>query len=153
MKHKTEVSKKLKEIISRTYDSITAYSTICNDLENTEIHLVCKDIVSQKKNFVVELSAQLASRGEEIVNETNYKEYLVRPWIDSMNPDGFCDKGLIDQCVRAEWNASDDYDDLLIKEIEMGSDLYRIATDQRSMINQSLRKLEMLNKGINIDAE
>lgn len=150
MQHKTEVSKKLKEIISRTYDSITIYSIICEELENAEIHLVCTDIISQKKNFVGELSAQLASMGEESINESNYHDFLVRPWIDSVNPDGFCDKGLIDQCVRAEWNASDDYDELLIKEMEVGSELYKIATNQRSMINQSLRKLEMLNKGIDI---
>ena len=79
MLHKSEVSKKLKEIISRTYDSIFTYSSICEELENGEIHLVCKDIVSQKKNFVSELSAQLASMGEGVVNEKNYAVTLVRP--------------------------------------------------------------------------
>ena len=151
MPHKAEGSKKLKEIVSRTYDSITVYSTICKDLENHEIHLVCKDIVSQKKKFVMELSSQLANMGDEVINENNYNETLVRSWITPINTSVISDKNLIDQCIKAEWNASEDYDDLLTKEIEVGSDLYKVATSHRSMINQSLRKLEMLHKGINVN--
>ncbi len=151
MNNKVDVSKKISQIVSKTYDAIAIYTSICEDILNSEIQQVCKDIVSQKKQFVSELSAQHAKIGGKIVDENNYKELLTRPWVELVPSSSMKDKELIDHCITAEWNASDDYDDLLIKGIEVGSDLYKVATSHRSMINQSLRKLEMLNKGISVD--
>lgn len=150
MKDNREVSGKIIEIISRTYDAIAVYSSICEDIVNSEINLICKDIVSQKKQFVNELSAQLGKLGGKMVDEKNYKEVLVRPWVELTASSNLSDRLFIDKCIDAEWKTSKDYDDLLIKEIEVGSDLYKVATTHRAMINQSLRKLEMLHKGMNV---
>lgn len=145
MENNKQLINKLNGLLSRTYDAILGYKNAADNVKNAELKAFFLEQAEQRRKFAADITIEITNYGGEPINEGTFEGTVHRAWMDiSAALASNKEEDVIEECVRGEWSATEEYDDLLEKDVVLGSKIHQVITYQKVNVNLTLQKLEML---------
>ena len=136
----------LNELLERNYDAEKGYKKAAEDTKNPALKDFFRDYASQRYSFGHELKEEIRRLGGEPDKGTSTASNLHRTWIDiktAFSSDK--DEAVVEECIRGEKNALDDYEDVLKKsELPMGS--REVIQRQHDKIQAAVNRLNQIER-------
>ncbi len=142
-----DITNELNEVLTRNYDAIEGYRNAAANIESPSLQSFFNDQAIERTKFAVELSSEIILLGEQPVSEGSLKASAHRTWMDIKSALAANDKKtVIEECIRGEETACEDYEDILTKPLVAGSNLRTVLNNHKRQIQQSISHLKSIEK-------
>lgn len=138
---------RLDQVLVRSFDSIKGYKFAAGEVDSLSLKAFFNDQIADRNKFARELSEIIKGYGGEPSTEGSFKGQAHRMWMDvkSIVSDG-SDESILQECIRGEEKASEDYDDLLKMELPIDTRIRTLITEHKMQINQAIQRLNALER-------
>ncbi|RYY62312.1 MAG: PA2169 family four-helix-bundle protein [Chitinophagaceae bacterium] len=130
----------LNDLIQINNDRIAGYERADNETESKDADLkaLFRDMASESRKYVSELSAQVAGSGETPTDSTTAKGKIYRAWMDiKATFTGKDRKAILASCEFGEDAAQKAYDQALKTEAELPTEIRQLIMDQKTSLRKS----------------
>lgn len=149
MSYSDKMGEKLNELLEKNYDAEAGYKNAAEKVENSALknYLLSRAQVSRAQDrydFGHELKAELKTFGQEPEKGTSLAGDAHRLWMDlktALTSDK--DEAVLEEAIRGERAAVDEYDEIL-KEESLPSSTKSIITAQRNSVKNALNEAKAL---------
>ena len=149
MSYSDKMGEKLNELLEKNYDAEAGYKNAAEKVENSALknYLLSRAQVSRAQDrydFGHELKAELKTFGQEPEKGTSLAGDAHRLWMDlktALTSDK--DEAVLEEAIRGERAAVDEYDEIL-KEESLPSSTKSIITAQRTSVKNALNEAPAL---------
>lgn len=136
----------LNDLLERNYDAEKGYKKAAEDAKSPVLKEFFRDYASQRYTFGHELKDEIRRLGGDPEKSTSTASNLHRTWIDiktALSSDK--DETVVEECIRGEKAALDDYEDVLKKsELSMGS--REVIQRQHDQIQAAVNRLNQIER-------
>jgi uncharacterized protein (TIGR02284 family) len=147
MRSHTVYDDDLKDVIKRNLDAVKGYEKAADKVQHAELAKAFRDQASQRRQFALELQGQTHVLDDSMVNDIkdgSFKGDMHRTWMDiktALSSDK--DEALVEECIRGEKAALEDYDDLL-EEKEITGPERTLIMEQRNTVEACIQDLKRI---------
>ena len=141
-----EVVNLLNDLLERNYDAEKGYKKAAEDAKNPVMKDFFRDYASQRYTFGHELKDEIRRLGGEPEKGTSTTSNLHRTWIDiktALSSDK--DETVVEECIRGEKAALDDYEDVLRKS-ELPVSSREVVQRQHDKIQAAVNRLNQIER-------
>ena len=152
MSYSDKMGEKLNELLEKNYDAEAGYKNAAEKVENSALKNYLLSRAQDRYDFGHELKAELKTFGQEPEKGTSLAGDAHRLWMDlktALTSDK--DEAVLEEAIRGERAAVDEYDEIL-KEESLPSSTKSIITAQRNSVKNALneaKRLKYLHKNRN----
>ena len=136
----------LNDLLERNYDAEKGYKKAAEDAKSPVLKEFFRDYAGQRYTFGHELKEEIKRLGGEPDKGTSATGTLHRTWIDiktALSTDK--DETVVEECIRGEKAALDDYEDVLKKsELSMAS--REVIQRQHDKIQSAVNRLNQIER-------
>lgn len=135
----------LNDLLTRNYDAKKGYVEAGNDVSSGTLRKWLFENAEHRQVFIADLELEIKMLGSTPDSGSSFLGRLHRAWIDfkSQLTDG--DVVVLEECIRGEERALEDYDKVL-GEVQVHDRLNKLITDQRNTISKSLNSLKAIEE-------
>lgn len=132
MDYPEKISKKLNNLLQKTYDAQKGYQLAADKVENPAVKQFLNDKVSQRKHFAAELETAIRKFGWEAETEGSIKGDMHRGWMElTASLTGNETERILEEVERGETSSIKGYNEIL------EDDSYKLMPETRILlINQ-----------------
>jgi uncharacterized protein (TIGR02284 family) len=137
----------LKDVIKRNVDAMKGYEKAADKVKNSELKNAFQKEAAQRRQFAMDLQNNTHVLEDDAVSKIedgSFKGNLHRTWMDvkaAFSTDK--EEEIVEECIRGERSALEDYDDLL-QEKEIVSPERDLIREQRNRVEECIHELERL---------
>jgi uncharacterized protein (TIGR02284 family) len=145
MKYSEQISKKLNNLLTRTYDAEKGFKLAQDKVKNPAIKKFLGDKVQQRYNFGHELKNEIASYGQLPEKGGSFKGDVHRTWMNlSTELASNETERILEEVERGEKASLESYDDILEdKDIVLPPSTESLLTKQRNAIQAAINTNKM----------
>lgn len=136
----------LNDLLERNYDAENGYKKAAEDAKSPVLKEFFRDYAGQRYTFGHELKEEIKRLGGEPDKGTSAAGTLHRTWIDiktALSTDK--DETVVEECIRGEKAALNDYEDVLKKsELSMAS--REVIQRQHDKIQSAVNRLNQIER-------
>jgi uncharacterized protein (TIGR02284 family) len=145
MENYKELTNDLNKILARNYDAINGYKNAADNIKNKALKAFFEDQVLERLKFSQELEYEIQMYGQEVVGSGSMEASLHRAWMDlktalSKNND----EAVVEECIRGEEAACQDYQDIINNGLPTHGSLYNILKSHKRQIEKSIFHLKSI---------
>ncbi|MBS9460991.1 PA2169 family four-helix-bundle protein [Flagellimonas sp. 389] len=150
MKYTVEISKKLNELLERTYDAEKGFKQVAEKANNEAIKEFFENRAKQRYDFGHELKKEIKAFGQDPDKDGSTEGTLHRTWINfkslfSSNDD----EAILEEVRRGENEAIETYNDILNdKDFVLPPSTENMLMRQRTMIRETLKTADLYENAI-----
>ncbi len=139
----------LKDVIKRNVDAMKGYEKAADKVNNTELENAFRKEARQRREFALNLQNSthvLEDNSARKIEEGSFKGNLHRTWMDvkaAFSTDK--EEEIVEECIRGEKSALEDYDDLL-KEKEIVGPERDLIREQRNRVQECISELKRIEE-------
>jgi len=135
---------KLNGLLTRNYDAVKGYREASLSVNHIELKNWMIDKADKRERFISDLSSEIRLNGGEPAEGTSLLADLHRIYIDwSSDIISKPDEHVIEECIRGEEKAKDDFEDVLEDE-NLTPSLNALVNRELREINDSIIRLKHL---------
>ncbi len=140
MKYSEKISKKLNELLEKTYDAEKGYKLAAKKVDAPAVHRFLNDKVQQRYNFGHELKAEIQEYGQLPDKGGSVKGDLHRTWMNlTTSLSGNETERILEEVERGEKASLEQYNDILSdKDLTLPPSTRNLLTRQRDAIQAAL---------------
>ena len=146
-----KVNDEIKDVIERNIDAYKGYNKAADKVRNPQLAEAFRQEAQQRRTFAAQLeNATHAYQNaynkdiNEVAEDGSFEGNLHRTWMDiktAFSSDK--DESVVEECIRGEKNALEEYDELLNKQ-RVTPDSQGLIRSQREEVRNAISKLEQL---------
>lgn len=136
----------LNDLLERNYDAEKGYKKAAEDAKSPVLQEFFRDYASQRYTFGHELKEEIRRLGGEPDKGNSTASALHRTWIDiktALSTDK--DESVVEECIRGEKAALDDYEDVL-KKTELPMVSREVIQRQHDQIQSAVNRLNQIER-------
>ncbi|WP_224998880.1 PA2169 family four-helix-bundle protein [Cesiribacter sp. SM1] len=136
----------LNDLLERNYDAEKGYKKAAEDSKSPVLKDFFRDYASQRYDFGHELKSEIRRLGGDPEKGTSTASSLHRTWIDiktALSSDK--DETVVEECIRGEKAALDDYEDVL-KKNELPISSREVIQRQHDKIQAAVNRLNQIER-------
>lgn len=140
-------SKNINELIEKNNDAYKGFDKAADKAENHRLKSFLNQQSSQRKQFAQELTNELRTADPDFKadDDGSVTGSLHRTWMDVKSAlSGDNDEAILEECLRGEKAARDEYKEALDENHTLPSKLQSILKDHLSEINSTLSRVSRL---------
>ena len=142
-----KVVSKLDDVLIYSYDSIKGYKHAAQEVKSLSLKAFFNDQIADRSKFARELAELIKAYGSTPSEEGSLKGKLHRTWMDFKSAvTSGNDDAILNECIRGEEHASQDYDELLKMELPNDTQIRTLITEHKMQINQAIQRLKALER-------
>ncbi len=145
-----EFNKELKDVVERNVDAYKGYEKAAEKVKNPGLANAFRNQSAQRKQFAYELASTANVYDDENklrnIENGSFEGNLHRTWMDvksAFSTDK--DESIVEECIRGEREALDEYEELT-REGYLPGELSNRITQQKETIRQCIQELEQLER-------
>lgn len=136
----------LNELLEKNYDAEKGYKKAADDVKNPTLSSFFKDYANQRYNFGHELKSEIRRLGGEPDKGSSVASNLHRTWIDIKSTfTGKDPEAVVEECIRGERAALDDYEDTL-RDTKLPSSSRELVQRQHDQIQAAVNRLNQIDR-------
>lgn len=139
----------LKDVIQRNVDAMKGYEKAADKVDNTALKNTFRKEASQRRQFASELQNSthvLGDKNLEDLDDSSFKSDMHRTWMDVKSAfSSDKEEEIVEECIRGERAALEDYDDLL-EEKEISGPERDLIRSQRNHVHECISDLKQLER-------
>lgn len=145
----------LNDLIKINNDRIDGYERALNEVEDLDLDLkgIFQKMANESREYVQELSREVAALGGEVVTGTTNSGKIYRVWMDiKATFTGHDRTSVLESCEYGEDAAQEAYEDALATDADLPIDIRQVITDQKSSLLEShnlIKKYRDMHQAIN----
>ncbi len=145
------LNNEIKDVIERNIDAYKCYLNAADNVKNTNLAQGFREEATQRKSFATQLETATNAMNknvDELLGSGSFEGGAHRTWMDirsalSTNKD----EAVVEECLRGEKEALDEYNELL-REENISGESHALIRGQRDEIKNSISKLEQLEAAL-----
>jgi len=144
----TDYKSDLKDVVERNVDAFKGYEKAADKVKNPQLASAFRNQATQRKQFAYELASTANVYEDEStlrkIEDGSFEGNLHRTWMDiksAFSTDK--DESIVEECIRGEKEALDEYEDLT-REGTLPGDIGQRIVQQQETVRQNIRELEQL---------
>tara|TARA_Y100000815_G_C12973701_1_gene361437 strand:+ start:124 stop:570 length:447 start_codon:yes stop_codon:yes gene_type:complete len=144
MSYSDKMGEKLNELLEKNYDAEAGYKNAAEKVQNSALKNYLLSRAQDRYDFGHELKAELKTFGQEPEKGTSLAGDAHRLWMDlktALSSDK--DEAVLEEAIRGERAAVDEYDEILQEE-SLPSSTKSIITAQRNSVKAALNEAKAL---------
>ncbi len=146
MSYSKEISKKLNELLEKNYDAEKGYKLAASKVKNEQLKKFFTKQAQERYDFGHELKSEIKNFGENPDKGSSLTSDAHRGWMNlKASLSGDKDEAVLEEAVRGEKAAVDEYEDVL-KEADIPASTGNILMKQKNVIVASLNEVKTLEK-------
>ena len=144
MKYSEKVSKKLNELLEKTYDAERGYKLAAEKVENPTVKKFLNDKVQQRYTFGHQLKNEISEFGQLPEKGGSVKGDLHRAWMNLTSTlSGNETERILEEVERGEKKSIENYDEILKdKELVLPASTENMLKQQREAIKSAMNAAE-----------
>lgn len=144
MKYSEKVSKKLNELLEKTYDAERGYKLAAENVENPTIKKFLNDKVQQRYTFGHQLKNEISEFGQLPEKGGSVKGDLHRAWMNLTSTlSGNETERILEEVERGEQKSIENYNEILKdKELVLPASTENMLKKQRDAIKSAMNAAE-----------
>ena len=145
----------LNDLVKINNDRIEGYERAISETEGIDIDLkgIFQKMANESREYVAELSKEVAGLGGEIETGTTNSGKIYRVWMDiKATFTGHDRTSVLESCEYGEDAAQEAYEDALATDADLPVDIRQIITDQKASLLEShnlIKKYRDMHQAIN----
>lgn len=149
MDNRKEYESEIKDVIERNVDAYKGYAKAADKVKNPKLASTFQNQANQRKQFALELESSAHVLGDDARNKIEngtFEGNLHRTWMDiktAFSTDK--DESIVEECIRGEKEALDEYNELLDKSYISGN-LNSLIVKQRETVQQCISDLRQIER-------
>jgi uncharacterized protein (TIGR02284 family) len=144
MSNQSELIEGLNGLLTKNYDAEAGYKEAAENTGSPILTNFFKEKAAQRYQFGHEIKLEIKSLGGKPDKGTSLIGDAHRTWINFKSALAFnTEEAILEECERGEKASVEEYDNFLTKH-DMPASTRNIVLNQRNKINQSLRRVEVL---------
>ncbi len=143
-----EFVSELKDVVERNVDAYKGYDKAADKVKNPQLASAFRDQASQRKQFAYELASTAHVYDDEHklkeIENGSFEGNLHRTWMDiksAISSDK--DESIVEECIRGEKEALDEYEELT-RDGHLPGEIGQRIVQQKETIRQCIRDLEQI---------
>ncbi len=144
----------LNDLIRINNDRVAGYERAIDEAKDLDVDLkaVFHKMAADSREYASELSAEVASLGEEVATGTTHSGKIYRVWMDiKATFTGHDRQAVLENCEFGEDAAQKAYDDALSSDAEIPADIRQLITDQKASLltaHDLIKKYRDMHKAV-----
>ena len=138
-----ELAERLNGILEKNIDAEEGFGNAANNTENRVLSAYFNEKALQRRAFAEELKLEIASLGREFDDSGSAKAAAHRAWMDIKAFFGNSDESMLEESIRGEKAALEEYEDVL-QEISLPTSTALILRNQMIKIESGLAMIKNL---------
>jgi uncharacterized protein (TIGR02284 family) len=145
----------LNDLIRINNDRIDGYEKALEEVKDIDVDLrgIFQKMANESRDYVAELSREVASLGGEIATGTTNSGKIYRVWMDiKATFTGHDRTSVLESCEYGEDAAQEAYEDALATDANLPVNIRQIITDQKSSLKSShdlIKKYRDMHQAVN----
>ncbi|MEM1327558.1 MAG: PA2169 family four-helix-bundle protein [Bacteroidota bacterium] len=139
----SEMTSALNDLLTRSYDAVKGYEEAANEVNHLQLRQWMHNNAENRKTFISELENQIKNLGGTPDRGSSFLSSLHRIWIEYKANITDGDEAVLEECIRGEERAVEDYDKVL-NNVTFDTSINSILTRQRNDIKESLNSLRAI---------
>lgn len=141
MKTKEEMSKKLNELLEKSYDARDGFRAASKNAKNRKLQEFFTQKAEEREMFVKELTEEITGYGQEPKDDGSVKGDMHRAWMNLKSSVSDNDEAMLEESLRGEKAALEDYKDIT-KEKDLPPTLSSKLNRQQQNIQSSVNNVK-----------
>ena len=142
--HTEKLISALNDLLTRNHDAKKGYIEAGNDVSNITLRNWLFDNSQKRASYIQELNTQIQALAGKPDHGTSFLGDLHRTWMDFKSNITDGDTAVLNECIRGEEHAVQDYDKVL--ELSMTTAIREVLLRQRRNIEDSLNALRAIEE-------
>ncbi len=140
MKYTEKISKKLNNLLEKTYDAEKGYKLAVEKVKTPSVHRFLNDKVQQRNTFGRELKSEIEQYGKLPNEGGSFKGDLHRTWMNLMSTiSGNETERILEEVARGEKASLKEYNDILSdEELSLPPSTRNLLSKQRDAIQAAM---------------
>ncbi len=146
MSYSEEVSNKLNDLLTKSYDAEAGYKKAAENVKNPGLKNFFKNRAQDRYNFGHEIKEEVRSFGQEVDKGTSFKADMHRAWMDvktAFSTDD--DESTLEEAIRGEKASVEAYNEVLA-ETTLPNSTRSLLEKQRNSIQNALTEVKSLEE-------
>ena len=140
-----KIINELNDILTRNYDAEKGYKEAAENVDHKQLQSFFTNQAQNRYDFGHQIKEEIRSLGGDPDKGTSTKGDLHRTWLNLRDSLSSGNKALLEECIRGEKSAMEEYDELLNEDYVPAS-TKAIIRDHKSSIQTALSKLETMEE-------
>lgn len=147
MKNNNELINRLNIILKKNQDTILDYEKALGEVKALHIRLFFQDQITERKHFATNIKIEIKNLGGEPLEQGSVEGAIHRNWVDvNATLIGKDEKAIINECIRGEKAACEEYEEILAKEIPKVSNIRELLASHKISVMQAVERLELMDQ-------
>lgn len=143
MQNREKTIEELNDILAKNYDALQGYRKAAERTKDNYLMGYFNNRAIERQEFIDELRTEVRSLGGEPTDDGTFQGSAHRVWINFKSALSFDDdEAILEECIRGEKNAIEEYDDLL-EETHVPHSTRSLLHRQKTKIQEVLREIKM----------
>ncbi|WP_224485003.1 ferritin-like domain-containing protein [Robertkochia aurantiaca] len=143
MKYTEKMSKRLNELLEKSYDAEKGYLEAIDNIENNEIKMFFKRQADQRSEFAKDLRREIISYGEIPEDSGSLKGDTHRVWMNLKSMlSSNSEEAVLEECLRGEEKAIEEYNEILEDRSTLPPSTVALLEKHKDKIRNSMNRLK-----------
>lgn len=138
-----ELISALNDLLTRSHDAYQGYNEAADDVENRTLRDWMRNSAIKRGKYITELQLQIGGLGGKPDNGTSLLADVHRIWMNWRSRLTSGDEAILQECIRGEAQALQDYDKVL-SNVALTPSVRKVLETHRRNINDDLVSLKRI---------
>ncbi|MEM9990705.1 MAG: PA2169 family four-helix-bundle protein [Bacteroidota bacterium] len=146
---KAKVKSALNDLLKRSHDAHKGYQEAARDVSDGALRSWLNNTANRRSIHISDLQLQIGNLGGDADHGTSFLGDMHRAWIDFKSSIMDGDTVVLNECIRGEERALEDYDEVL-KERNLNPTIANLLRKHRMNIQDDLNSLRSIEETLSV---